>query len=326
MRYRLTADFVGDVFLLPPGKRHTSVHGSDTLFEILAQSDGRVVNVAVSRSVPANKIEQFRSSVMPAGPGVEATVSVGGDSELREQLIAELQSFENNLAYSLNGEVIPEFDWHKVKEEFLAESNEEEQMIAVKSLTMTRDWPRPKVGLDASSFQKLIDNGPRYESLLTLKAFWRRGMAAIKRFEFLDAFYNFYFIIEDCFSGGKTSEKEVLKEFGKSEEFQKILESTHRIFLENKRKEHLLTLESLMSKEGCEWTPASIQRFLFRIRGNLHHYFSKNPRNQIDPFTQDQHHSVALLVSYMASLTIGLRIVEINQMAKRRRDESPTTS
>ena len=92
------------------------------------------------------------------------------------------------LAYSLNGEVIPEFDWHKVKEEFLAESNEEEQMIAVKSLTMTRDWPRPKVGLDASSFQKLIDNGPRYESLLTLKAFWRRGMAAIKRFEFLDAF------------------------------------------------------------------------------------------------------------------------------------------
>ena len=50
-------------------------------------------------------------------------------------------------------------------------------MIAVKSLTMTRDWPRP-VGLDASSFQKLIDNGPRYESLLTLKAFWHRGMAA----------------------------------------------------------------------------------------------------------------------------------------------------
>ena len=78
------------------------------------------------------------------------------------------------------------------------------------------------------------------------------------RFEFLDAFYNFYFIIEDCFSGGKTSEKEVLKEFGKSEEFQKILESTHRIFLENKRKEHLLTLESLMSKEGCEWTPARV--------------------------------------------------------------------
>ena len=68
----------------------------------------------------------------------------------------------------------------------------------------------------------------------------------------------------------------MLKEFGKSEEFQKILESTHRIFLENKRKEHLLTLESLMSKEGCERTPASIQRFLFRIRGNLHHYFSKN--------------------------------------------------
>ena len=58
---------------------------------------------------------------MPAGPGVEATVSVGGDSELREQLIAELQSFETNLAYSLNGEVIPEFDWRKVKEEFLGD-------------------------------------------------------------------------------------------------------------------------------------------------------------------------------------------------------------
>ena len=27
----------------------------------------------------------------------------------------------------------------------------------------------------------------------------------------------------------------MLKEFGKSEEFQKILESTHRIFLENKK-------------------------------------------------------------------------------------------
>ena len=326
MRYKLTAAFSGDIFLSPSGTRRVILQRHDTRFEILTDDKNRVVNVAVSRSVPANKVEQFKSSITPARPGVEAQLTVGGDNELREQLLAELQSFESNLAYSLNGEVVPEVDWRRIKDEFLPESMREEQLIAVQSLTVTRDWPKPEVELDACSFQKLIDMAPRYESLVTLKAFWRRGMADIKNFEFLNAFYNFYFIIEDCFADGKTGERAVLREFGDSGEFKSIVESTHQVFLQSKRSKHLLNLKSLMIKDGCNWTPPDIPRFLFRIRGNLHHYFSKNPRNQISPFTQEQHHSVALLASYVASLTIGYRVVRINEAADQRRDVAPTRS
>ena len=311
---------------MPRGTRRVSVERQGTLFEVLAQNDGRVMSVAVSRSVPASRIEQFKSSVTPPGPGVEAQITIGGDKELHETLLAELRSLESDLAYSLNGEVVPEFDWRSVKEEFLAENSQEQQMIAVTSLTVTRDWPKPKVGLRASSFQTLVENGPRYESLVTLKAFLRRGMADIKRFEFLNAFYNFYFIIEDCFAGGKTGEKAVLREFENSEEFQQIVQSTHREFLQDNRKKHLLILQSLMKREGCDWAPPGIQRFLFRIRGNLHHYFSKSSRNEISPFTQEQHHSVALLAMYVASLTIGFRIVRINQTARESRDDALITS
>ena len=196
-------------------------------------------------------------------------------------------------------------------EKFIAETPEEEELIAITSFTRTRQYPEPPTLFSPVDLIRLISKFPAYESLRVPMPFWREGENYFSTFQYVLAFYQYYFIIEDFYAGGKSSQSAVLKEFARSEEFRQLAHnSITELFKEPK---HRQALEKLFTQEGCEVSATGLQKLLFKVRGGLHHYFGNSPKTRGTPFNQAEFESVALLVMHLTTAAIGYRIVAINQ-------------
>ena len=307
MRYKLVAEVDGDLYL---EEAPISVERGDLLFEFISDETGRITHVAVSKRIPDGQVENFRSSVHPGEGEHAAHITIGGDREIHEQLVKQLQLLESDLAFS-SGAALRHLDWATPVQEFIPESVEEEQLIAVSSFSHQKEYPCNPVRFTASDLNTLVKYAPRYASLRIPKAFWRQGMLYFSSFQYVQAFYHFYFVIEDFYAKGKSGKKPVLKEFGKSDEFLKLADNTMKSVM--KYPCHRDNLLNFFETFNCEVTPTGLQEMLFEIRGSLHHYSSRSTRPTPTPFNQAQFETIALLAMHLVTTAIGYRIAEINR-------------
>ena len=77
--------------------------------------------------------------------------------------------------------------------------------------------------------------------------------------------------------------------------------------------EHIPAIESFFIQVRCPMTAAGLPRFLFRMRGNLHHY-SRRSSQHANPLKQATFEPIALLAMDLARRAIMFRIVELNQL------------
>lgn len=192
------------------------------------------------------------------------------------------------------------------------ETPEEEARVQVWNLSLKKSIPRQNVLIKEDTFKTLVLSAPRFDSLAVATGFWREGGNQLEDKSYIQAFYSFFFVIEDLFADGRTSEKEVLKVFSKSQNFCKICNTTVRQFF-GKGDEHEAALRRFFEAEGCEPDVPGLQKFLFRMRGNMHHYFGKSPRPHPTPFNQEQFHAIALLALYISSLALAEQIFALKK-------------
>jgi hypothetical protein len=87
-----------------------------------------------------------------------------------------------------------------------------------------------------------------------------------------------------------------------------------RFFGANDR--HEAVLRELFANEQCTIDVPGLQKFLFRMRGNMHHYFRSGRRPHPTPFNKDQFHAVSLVVLYISTLALHRRIIELNRKSQ----------
>src|SRR5207247_1609074 len=93
--------------------------------------------------------------------------------------------------------------------------------------------------------------------------------------QYAQAFHHFYFVIEDLFAQRKSGEKETLKAFQASNELMRILETALATFA-NARHTHAERLKAGLADEGCDLSATGLAKYVFRVRGRLHHYSSSS--------------------------------------------------
>jgi hypothetical protein len=306
MQFRLIAKVDGNIHIPQP----ISVRRERLVFEFRTDKSGRIVEVAVSMQVPTEKIEKFRSTIGPGEGGSAATFKIGGDSEIYQQLVAELQLLESNLAFATVG-ALERIEWNSPKQEFIAENLGEQKLISVRGYEIREKYPPNSASLKPDQLAGLVTKAPQYRALEIPKAFWREGINHFTNFQYIQAFYSYYFIIEDFYAGGKSGKKAVLQEFAKSSEFAEIAEISLQSMLKEER--HGENLRKLFEEENCEISGRGLQELLYNVRGNLHHYSSKGIKLRGTPFTQKQFESIALLTGHIATLAIGYREAAISQ-------------
>jgi hypothetical protein len=317
MLYKVRATVDGHVYLQRP-KATICAERPPYQFQLESGMDGRVLAASVSTRVPEETQEQFYSTLAPTPGGPAAShVTFSSDPVLYRQLLEQLQQLESvlalNFAFRREGNPLKRIRWHEAEEILVPETKEEEQRVHVFSMSVQRG-ERPERGLvSQQSFEGLVATAPRYDELTTLIAFWRVGNNHLDEGEFVNAFYNHYAVIEDLFADGKTGEGAVLRAFGDSDEFVVICGKVIDAFF-GPNDRHRAALERFFATLGCERTTAGLQRFLFRIRGSMHHYFRKSSRAHPHPFNQDDYEVIALLVMYTATLALTRRVITLNNM------------
>jgi hypothetical protein len=279
-------------------------------FEFLTDEAGQLNEVVVSVQIPADKVERFASSIGPGRGESVATYTIGGDQETHEQLVAELRKIESNLGFRLAG-ALRRIRCDRVKREYVAESPEEEKLVAVTAFSVEFKYPSVDARLGHLDLVRAISS--HCDGLLVPQAFWLEGINYFRDFRYVQAFYSFYFIIEDFFGEGKTGEGPVLREFAKSKKFSEIYNRQLTAIFKEPR--HRKKLEELLKQDGCEPDAAGLQKLLFRVRGNLHHYSPKRSKAKATPINQKDFESIALLTMCIAADAIQERIGTMNQQS-----------
>ena len=129
---------------------------------------------------------------------------------------------------------------------------------------------------------------------------------------YINAFYNFYFVLEDIYGEGKTRNKDIAKTFRESTDFIEITEWMLKGFLK-KDNRHNSNIQRFCDEEKVTYDVGGLIDLLQKIRGNLHHYSSKSSKHLGTPFTHEEFESIAFLTMGLALQTILRKIVDINK-------------
>lgn len=303
MRFKITAPVDGNLLLDQP----YLLKRDDLEFEFLIDKERRLSEIAVSKDILQKDIYRYKSTISKADGVVH--LSVGGDPFVKGQIMTSLRFLESNLSFASGG-ALRKIHWESGKEEFIPENEEEKGIIAVSSLRTTKEYKERRTRLSTAVLAHYAVDGERYAELVIPKAFWREGLTNFSNFQYIQAFYNYYFVIEGLYANGKTGEKEVLKEFAKSKEFADISEKTLKTFFNVRR--HWRRLLQMLKEEDYAVNKEGLQKLLFKVRGNVHHYSNRSKKTTATPFNQDGFETIALICGHIACMAIGYREVKIN--------------
>lgn len=228
-------------------------------------------------------------------------ITVGGDRQLYDRLVSELQFPESDLSFASVASLV-KVQWENPSIEFIAETAEEQDLNPIAALSMSREYPPVRAIFSSANLNSILTESSTLSQLRICKAFWRDGHTYFREFKYIQAFYSFYFVIEDFFAGGKTSEKRVLAQFKSSPSFNEIAAAGFTGVIVEER--HRLNFEQLFSTEKLSFGTEDLPKLLFRVRGRLHHFSSRSSLAQGTPFNHERFETISLLLMHMATRTI----------------------
>lgn len=108
-------------------------------------------------------------------------------------------------------------------------------------------------------------------------SFYRRGQLDLKHREFIEAFYDFYLMLESSFSEGKTKNQHVEKKFKESALL--INASNETLFKKGYSKTLPTELQTQFENEFAHLTFEEYVHHIVKLRGFLHHHNIKRREN-----------------------------------------------
>lgn len=308
MKYKIAVLVDSDIILEHP----YSIEVNGYIYDFIIDDLKRLNCVSICTKVDINR---FKQQVTREQNGIPH-FKINSDLELENKLINKLQLLESNMSFNTLGGVT-RFYWINPKEEFIPESEEEKKDLIMHSLRINKAYARPKIRIknEKDSLVHFVKHGDRYEELKIPKAFFREGLINHRNFQYIQAFYNYYFVIEDFYSKGKTSTKELLKEYTRSLELTKYVNNCLERFGQNKI--HHVKLRSMLDQEGMQFNITGLLNLVIMMRGMLHHYHRRGMKLKGTPFNQNEYETIAVICQYIAAQAIAFREVEINQMHEK---------
>jgi len=250
------------------------------------------------------------------GTGQGSAVSMGADMELINRLRGELQDFEGLFALAFN---LSSIAWESARRETIAEGDEE---IGGGTFAYQRTKRIPGDGpidVPSEAFARFVERRSRYTGFRVPLSFWREGNNELRSFRSINAFFNFYFVLEGLYANGKTGTNEVRKQLQRSTELQAIITRVLPAHLDIGQLPNPLL--RLLTELGEEASVDGVIAMLIKVRGQLHHYSHASTRRQGSPLNHDHYESAAFISGNIATQALHARLSEIDG-----RFESPDSS
>jgi hypothetical protein len=126
---------------------------------------------------------------------------------------------------------------------------------------------------------ELVDASVRSDSMRHFFLFWREGLNAYIRKEYVFAFYNFYFVVEGLYPTDRNPRQdEAVAQFLESPELCGALAAAFAKREEKDWRQDLEGLERAIKARQCDSTTKGLCKFIYKSRGYLHHLSEKQKR------------------------------------------------
>jgi len=290
MKYSLECVVDSKIFI---GKEMKIVEGKKE-YILTPNKDGMLAFIKIITKV--DNPERFYSKIEDNNEKIKPHITIEADPTVFDELESDLQYIESALAFIGN---LRRVHWYEPKEEWIPETEEEISKLKVFTAYFARKPSETPTRLKREHFLDVIRTKDRFDCLTTLKSFYRKGKNAFDQALYIDAFYNFYFIIEDLFGEGKTKNKQIEESFKTSTELKRIIDWVMDTVINTNEKHHK-NISNILREKNLQNTPEGIIKLLVRMRGQLHHYTSKSSLKQPTPFVQMDFESLAFMTMGIA--------------------------
>ena len=253
--------------------------------------------------------EKFYSKIEEGDEKVRMKITVETDEAVFRVLRSDFQYIESYLAFIGN---LKKIRWEEAKQEWIPETPEEKSRLKVFEVSLNRTYPDTPTPIGKDVLIGVIRGKNKYDGLTTLKSFYREGKNFFTQFRYVDAFYYFYFILEDLHGGGKTKNVDIERNFKSSKELRETVEWVMQTQI-NTSEKHLKSILQLLAEKKIQNGIDGIIELIVAVRGRLHHYVSRSSLKQATPLNQRDFESPAFLVMGIALMSILKEIVKINQ-------------
>lgn len=274
--------------------------------------EGILVSLKIIKKV--DDPEKFYSKIEKGDEKVKLKITVETDEAIFRDLRSDFQYIESYLAFIGN---LKKIHWEEAKQEWIPETPEEKSKLNVFGVSLNRTYPDAPTPLRKDILMGIVRGKDKYDGLTTLKSFYREGKNFFTQFRYVDAFYYFYFILEDLHGGGKTRNAVIEKNFKSSKELRETVEWVMRTQI-NTSEKHSKSILQLLAEQKIKNGVDAIIELIIAIRGRLHHYYSRSSLKQATPLNQRDFESPAFLVMGIALMSILKEIIKINQKYERK--------
>ncbi|MBT4539739.1 hypothetical protein HOC32_05615, partial [Candidatus Woesearchaeota archaeon] len=254
------------------------------------------------------KSEEFYSEIIQTpGERISGKITINRDKRLYDELIKEFQELESILAFNGN---LKKIFWDTPKDEVICENEDEREKVGLFSSHWQKEYPDPIKQIDEEILTDIIATKEKYSYLTIPKAFWREGNNEFKEFRYINAFFNFYFILEGLYGNGNTKNNLVEKALKESNEFRGFVEFIIESLKKNQR--HLNKINEMLKFRNKILSVDNIISLIVSTRGDLHHFMNNPNKVQGTPFNHKEFETIAWVTLGIAVRTILQKIIEIN--------------
>jgi hypothetical protein len=248
------------------------------------------------------------SKISPSNiPGVNHDLTIKVGEEIDNEITELLQYLEASLSFLGN---LKKIYWEEPKLIFIPENDEDKINVNVMSFAVHKKYPDVEKILTMDAFRNIVSDKKKYEFLTIVKSFFREGLREFESFRYINAFYNFYFVIEDLYGKGKTKNYEIEEEFKKNKTFREFIEWMITKQISGR---HKVNIEKFISEEHKSYDIDGLIELIVKVRGNLHHFSSKSSKRKGTPLNNKDFESMAFLLLGLSNRSILQKIYERNK-------------
>jgi hypothetical protein len=268
------------------GKEPLQVTVDGTEFTLVPSEDGLLSELTVI--VGLDNTNGFISHVEPGG-----AVTVDYDKQISDKLIDMIQYLEASLSFRYG---VKKISWEERETFFIPESEEEQKKLDVMSYSLRHYYPeQQRIKLTADTFKEIIQRKSKDESLKIVMLFHREGIREFHVSRYIQAYYNFYFILEDMYAQGKTNRTQITNNFKSNQTLRTIIQEVLDTAIKPYGN-HLQSIQNFLHEEHLTFSIDGIIELIVQVRGNLHHYSGKSTKKIGTPLNQSHFETMAFLL------------------------------
>ncbi len=286
-----------------------SFASEDLGITIKRNAEGVFARIEVLTRVPIPEL--FFSSVTPlTGVLAKAHVEIREDASLIAKMTQELQCIESVVSFFFP---LTAIKWEARSYTLLFDNEEERAKTEAWGLEYSRKFSEAPELVSGAELSQLIRSRAKFVDLVSPLAFFREATNDFRRFRFINAFSNYYFVLEGLFGSGKTKNSQVKDEFKTSKMLAFCCREAIGFLSQNKPE-----LLALLSKEMTQYhletaCVEDVLAFLVDTRGRIQHFSLRRNDRQGIPFFHSHYEVHASLIQATAHFGIGQLITAKNR-------------